>query len=302
MPGQRDRLSPGRRRDEQRRDRREDQRRDRRVGPEHEDARRPEERVADEAGDRRVQAGDRRQAGQLGVGHALRHEDGGEDEAGDEVGAQPAPLGTCAARRRRVRCARPRPSAGDPLPPSLHLDPTRTGSGALRAEWAHDRPPAHRPLAGRLLAPRRGRPRRSHAGLRALAGRVPGAPDRRAGPHPLLDQQGRARARRAHGSGDVVQPARTRHRRQRLRGRRHAARRPTRAHAPSRVRPRLVQPQRGRPPRGLHPFGGRRADRRGATGRPRRAVPRHRAPPAGDQLLRAHGHRHRRPGPLRVLG
>ena len=58
--------------DEQRRDGGEDQRRDRRVGPEHQHARRAEDRVADQAGDGGVEAGDRREAGQLGVGHALR--------------------------------------------------------------------------------------------------------------------------------------------------------------------------------------------------------------------------------------
>ena len=52
----------------------------------------PEERVADEAGDRRVEPGDRREPGQLGVGHALRDEDRREHEAGDEVGAQPRSL------------------------------------------------------------------------------------------------------------------------------------------------------------------------------------------------------------------
>ena len=73
--------------DQQRRDRGEDQRRDRGVGPEHQDPRGPEERVADQAGDRRVEAGDRRQAGELRVGHPLRHEDRGEHEPGDQVGA-----------------------------------------------------------------------------------------------------------------------------------------------------------------------------------------------------------------------
>ena len=92
MPGERDRLRRVVARDEQRRDGREDQRRDRRVGPEHEHPRRAEDRVADEAGDRRVQAGDRGQPGQLGVGHALRHEDRGQHDTGDEVGPQPPAL------------------------------------------------------------------------------------------------------------------------------------------------------------------------------------------------------------------
>ena len=76
--------------DEQWGDGRQDQRRHRRVGPEHEHLRRAEDGVGDEAGDGRVEAGDRRQARELGVGHALRDEDGGQHDAGDEVGAQPA--------------------------------------------------------------------------------------------------------------------------------------------------------------------------------------------------------------------
>ena len=48
--------------------------------------------VADEAADRRVEAGDRGQTGELRVGHALRDEDRGEHEPGDHVGAQPRPL------------------------------------------------------------------------------------------------------------------------------------------------------------------------------------------------------------------
>ena len=70
-------------------DRGEDQRRHRRVGSEHQDPRRPEHRVADEAGDRGVEPGDRREPGQLGVGHALGHQDGRQHEAGDQIGAQP---------------------------------------------------------------------------------------------------------------------------------------------------------------------------------------------------------------------
>ncbi len=72
--GQRDRgrgISAG----QQRRDRSQDQRRDRRVGAQHEYPRGAEHRVADEARDRRVQAGDRRKAGQLSIGHALGDED-----------------------------------------------------------------------------------------------------------------------------------------------------------------------------------------------------------------------------------
>ena len=78
--------------------RREDQRRHRRIGTEHEHPRGPEDRVADEAADRRVQPVHRGHAGQLGVGHALRHEDRGEHDARDEVGPQPGALGTRARR------------------------------------------------------------------------------------------------------------------------------------------------------------------------------------------------------------
>ena len=87
-PGERDR---GRRiaGHEQRRDGREDQRRHRGVRPEHEDARRTQARVPDEAGDRRIEAGDRRQPGELGVRHALRHQDRREDKPGDEIRPQP---------------------------------------------------------------------------------------------------------------------------------------------------------------------------------------------------------------------
>ena len=73
--------------DQQGRDRGEDQRRDRGVGPEHQDPRRPEERVADQAGDRRVEARDRGQAGELRIGHSLRHEDRGQHDPGDQVRA-----------------------------------------------------------------------------------------------------------------------------------------------------------------------------------------------------------------------
>ena len=52
----------------------------------------PKQRVADETGHGRVEAVHGRQAGKLGVGHALGHEDRGQDDARDEVGAQPAAL------------------------------------------------------------------------------------------------------------------------------------------------------------------------------------------------------------------
>ena len=74
-----------------RHDRGEDQRRHRRVGPEHEHARRAEDRVADEAPDRRVQAGHRGQAGELGVGHPLGDEDRREHNPRNHIRAQPRP-------------------------------------------------------------------------------------------------------------------------------------------------------------------------------------------------------------------
>ena len=81
----------------------------------------PEERVADEAGDRRVEPGDRRQAGQLGVGHALRDQDRGQHDAGDEVGAQPRVAGT-----PRTDAGRPAPSAAKPFDRSAGTDGDRS--------------------------------------------------------------------------------------------------------------------------------------------------------------------------------
>ena len=54
----------------------EDHRRDGRVGAEHQDPRRPEDGVSDQASDGRVEAGDGWKAGQLGVGHPLGNQDG----------------------------------------------------------------------------------------------------------------------------------------------------------------------------------------------------------------------------------
>ena len=90
-------------------DRRRDHRAERRIRAEDEDRRRADEGVRDEADDRRVQAGDRRQAGQLRVGHALRHEQGDEDDAGDQVAGEERPV---------VR-------AGDPDPRDPSLDRSR---------------------------------------------------------------------------------------------------------------------------------------------------------------------------------
>ena len=101
---------------EQRDERRRDHRAERRVGAEHEDLRRSEQRVRDEAEDRRVEAGDRREAGELRVGHPLRHQQRGQHEARDEVLAQP--LRPVRLQVRQPRCdrrshqPRSRPSSG----------------------------------------------------------------------------------------------------------------------------------------------------------------------------------------------
>ena len=73
-------------------DRRRDHRPERRVRAEDEDLRRPEDRVTDQTEDRRVKAGDRREPCQLGIGHALWHEERGQDKAGDDVLGQPGCL------------------------------------------------------------------------------------------------------------------------------------------------------------------------------------------------------------------
>ena len=99
--------------DREREDRGEDQRPERRVGPEDEDARGTEDRVADEARDGRVEAVHGRQAGKLGVGHALGHEDRGQHDARNEVGSQPALLVPRQHRdtRNPATDARARPSS-----------------------------------------------------------------------------------------------------------------------------------------------------------------------------------------------
>ena len=76
-------------RPDERQDRRRDHRPEGRVGAEHEDARRAEDGIPRQAEDRRVQAGDRRQAGELGIRHALRNEQCDEDEPCDEILPQP---------------------------------------------------------------------------------------------------------------------------------------------------------------------------------------------------------------------
>ena len=63
----------------------EDERRDRRIRSEHQHLRRTEHGIGHEAGDRRVEAGHRRESGQLRVGHALGDQDRGEDHPGHQV-------------------------------------------------------------------------------------------------------------------------------------------------------------------------------------------------------------------------
>ncbi len=56
-----------------------------RIGPQDEDPGRPEHGIANQTADRRVETGDGGQPGKFGVGHALRNEDGGQDNAGHDV-------------------------------------------------------------------------------------------------------------------------------------------------------------------------------------------------------------------------
>ncbi len=56
-----------------------------RIRPQDKDPGRPEHGVANQTADRRVEAGNGGQAGKFGVGHALRNEDGGQDDAGHNV-------------------------------------------------------------------------------------------------------------------------------------------------------------------------------------------------------------------------
>ena len=77
---------------DQRQDRGGDHRAERRVRAEHQDPRRAEHRVGEQAHDRRVEPGDRRQAGQLRVRHALGHQQRGQHQAGDEVLRDPRAL------------------------------------------------------------------------------------------------------------------------------------------------------------------------------------------------------------------
>ena len=138
-------------------DRRRDHRPERGVRAQHEDPRRAEHRVAEQAHDRRVQAGDRRQARQLRVRHALRHQQGGQDHPGDDVLDQPLPpVGREQPKPRqglKHRTSHPRRSRPD----------TAECPGAGRPRH---HPPGMKPgrlvqmiLAGRTLRPAEERPR-----------------------------------------------------------------------------------------------------------------------------------------------
>ena len=135
-PGQRDGLLLGA--GGERQDRRRDHRPERRVGAEDQDRRRPDEGVGDQADDGRVEARDRRQPGQLRVRHPLRHEQGHEHDARDQVARQPRPL------------VRPeRPDAGHPVLDHAEPGLRRTGPVAIwrvatrRARALQQRPARH---------------------------------------------------------------------------------------------------------------------------------------------------------------
>src|SRR5919107_1407140 len=66
-----------------------DHRRQRRVGPEDHHPGGPEHGVCDQGHDGGVQPGDRGQPGRLGVAHAHRDQQGGQDEPSDQVAGQP---------------------------------------------------------------------------------------------------------------------------------------------------------------------------------------------------------------------
>ena len=93
---------------EKREDRGGDHRPERRVRAEHEDPGRPEDRVSEQAEDRRVQAGDRWEAGQLGVRHPLWDEERRQDQTRDHVVRGPADP----VRREHPEAGQHRPSPG----------------------------------------------------------------------------------------------------------------------------------------------------------------------------------------------
>ena len=119
----------------------------------------PEDRVADQAPDGRVQAGHGREPGQLRIGQSLRHQDGSEHDAGDDVGPCPPPVvGPNGPEsryppgypREDLRPRRPRPpscpSAVTPTVPNLQCghDETR-GNGATVMATPERHRRLHRP-------------------------------------------------------------------------------------------------------------------------------------------------------------
>ena len=62
----------------------------RRVGPEDQYARWSQRCISDKAKDRGVEARDGRQPSQLGVGHPLGHQNGGEYQTGHQIFEQPS--------------------------------------------------------------------------------------------------------------------------------------------------------------------------------------------------------------------
>ena len=106
----------------QRDDRGGDERGDGGVRAQDEDRRRAQQEVDDERHQGRVQPGDRRHAGELGVGHALRDEERGEDGPRHQVAPQ---CGAAMAREQR----QPRHPTTDPLEPLLHGATLAPGRG-----------------------------------------------------------------------------------------------------------------------------------------------------------------------------
>jgi hypothetical protein len=66
----------------------------------------PTNAVCHQAHNGRVQAVDRGQTGELRVGHALRHQQRDEDDAGNEVARQPLALISARGYERRASSAR----------------------------------------------------------------------------------------------------------------------------------------------------------------------------------------------------
>ncbi len=96
----------------------EDQGRDRQVPAEDENPGRVEDRIADKASDGRVEAGYGREPGQLCVGQSLWHQNGGKNDARDDVGSCPsAVVGSNGPETRYPPRYSQRPSVhGAPVP------------------------------------------------------------------------------------------------------------------------------------------------------------------------------------------